>query len=262
MAARKLCLFCDNPVDSTQKEDVIPVWIQKKMKGNKKPVVNGFSGDRRVAMQGLKPTVKTGCVCRVCNHGWMSQLEGDSRKILGPLIEDLSLMLDNSDKHIIAKWAVKTAMALSALGIGKSEPFYTRHECAQFRKSFLFPKFTQVWLGRYSGDAVGGLFNIHGWDRNPKHPEVTHFYVTTLFLRNVAIQVFSVHIGKNKTARRFSSDWYDGPWDQSTIHLVPDGNSFWPPPLSFSDAGNLRYDRLVYRFNVNARFFNPFDPTD
>jgi hypothetical protein len=106
------------------------------------------------------------------------------------------------------------------------------------------------------------MFNIHGWDRNPRHPEVTHFYVTTLFLRSVAIQVFSVHVGKHIATRRFSGPMAEGPWDQSLLHLAPGGNSSWPPPLSFSDSGDLHYERLVYRFTANARFFNPNNPTN
>lgn len=262
MATRKLCLFCDIPSDGKSKEDVLPVWIQEKMTGKNRLVVNGFSGERPVIKQGLKPTVKTGCVCHACNNGWMSSLEGKTRKILGPLMEGLHLMLDDRDKFLIATWAVKTAMTMASLDRGNREPFYTRDECLRFRKSFTFPAFTNVWLGRYGGAADGGIFGIDGWDKNPRHPEVTHFYITTLILRMVILQVFSVHTGKNIAAHRFSGQMRDGPWDQSLILLVPGGNVFWPPPLSFSDTGELSYQRLVYRFNVNARLFNPFNPTD
>lgn len=157
MAARKLCLFCDKPSDGKRKEDVLPVWIQKKMKGKQRLVVTGHSGDRPVKQQALEPTVKSGCVCYACNSGWMSELEGKTRKILGPLMEGINLMLDEGDKHLIAIWAVKTAMTLSSLGSGRNGLFYTRDECAQFRKSFLFPRFTQVWLGRYGGNGRRNL---------------------------------------------------------------------------------------------------------
>lgn len=260
MPARKPCLFCDNPSDGKSKEDVLPVWIQKKMTGKKKLVVNGFSGERPVIEQGLKPSVKTGCVCGACNSDWLSRLEDETRKILGPLMEGINLMLDDSNKFLIAKWAVKTAMTMASLDCGKRGPFYTRDECLQFRRSFRFPAFTNVWIGQYRGAADGGVFGIEGWDKNPKHPEVTHFYITTLILGKVILQIFSVHTRKNISARRFSGQMYDGPWDQSLIALVPGGSAFWPPPLSFSDAGELSYQRLVYRFNVNARTFNPLNP--
>jgi hypothetical protein len=262
MAPRKLCLFCDNPSDGKSKEDVLPVWIQEKMKGKRRLVVNGFSGERPIVGQAVKPSVKTGCVCRECNNGWMSRLEGEARKILGPLMEDIHLMLDGNQTFTIAKWAVKTAMTTAAMNRKERSPFYSRDECSRFRESVKFPPHTQVWLGRYEGSADGGIFGIDGWDNDPKHPEVTHFYITTLLFKRVLIQVLSVHVRDYQPGSRLSLPLYDGPWEQSLLDLATHANLFWPPPLSFSDSGDLSLQRLVYRFNVHARPFNPFRPDE
>ncbi len=262
MAPRKRCLFCDNLSDGKSKEDVLPVWIQEKMKGKQRLVVNGFSGERPIVGQAVKPTVKTGCVCYECNNGWMSHLEGEARRILGPLMEDIHIMLDQDQKFTIAKWATKTAMTMASLNRKEREPFYHRDECVRFRESWTFPRHTKIWLGRYQGIADGGIFGIDGWDKNPKHPEVTHFYITTLLFRRVVIQVLSIHAWNYFPGSTISVPLYGGAWEESLLSLSTNANLFWPPPLSFSDSGDLSLMRLVYRFNVHARLFNPFRPDE
>ncbi len=260
MTPRKPCLFCDNPSDGKSKEDVLPVWVQEKIKGKQPLVVNGFSGERPIVQQAVKPSVKTGCVCSNCNHGWMSELEGEARPILGPLMEDIHLMLDADRKLIIARWAVKTAMTISSFNRKERDPFYTREECIRFRESSTFPRHTKVWLGRYDGIADGGMFGIDGWDENPGHPEVTHFYITTILFKRVVIQVLSIHVWDYVVGSTLRGPLYDGPWEHSLLDFSTNANLFWPPPLSFSDSGDLSLMRLVYRFNVHARPFNPLRP--
>lgn len=255
-----MCLFCDNAANS--KEDVLPVWIQEKLGGKKRPVVNGFYGYHPIATQGVKSSVKTGCVCYECNHGWMGDLESEARPILGPLMEDIHLLLDRAHKLTIAKWSVKTAMTMTALNRKQREIFYDRDECLRFRESRTFPRHTRIWLGRYGGSAEGGMFGIDGWDKHPKNPEVTHFYITTILFKRVIIQVLSIHAWNYLEGSTIAIPTFDGPWENSLLDLSSTANLFWPPPLSFSDTGELTLMRLVYRFNVNARPFDPFNPSD
>jgi hypothetical protein len=255
---RKLCLFCDNAANS--KEDVLPVWIQEKIKGKRPVVVDGFYGYHPIVKQGVKPTVKTGCVCGDCNHGWMSTLEGKARKILGPLMEDIQLFLDKEQKMTIARWSVKTAMTMTALNRRQRESFYDREERVRFRESWTFPRHTSIWLGRYGGAAEGGMFGIDGWDNKPDHPEVTHFYVTTILFKRVVIQVLSIHAWNYLEGSTIAIPTR-GDWGQALLDFSSTGNLFWPPPVSISDTGGPSLMHLIYRFNVNARPFDPFNPT-
>jgi hypothetical protein len=257
---RQSCLFCDNTANS--KEDVLPVWIQDKLGGKKRPVVNGFYGYHPIDTQGVKPSVKTRCVCTDCNLGWMSKLEGKARPILGPLMEDIHLLLDRDQKLTIARWSIKTAMTMTALNRKQRESFYDRDERFRFRESWTFPRHTRVWLGRYGGSNEGGMFGIDGWDKNPKHPEVTHFYITTILFKYVIIQVLSIHAWDYFEGSTIAIPTFSGPWKDSLLDLSATENLFWPPPLSFSDTGKLNLMRLVYRFNVYARPFDPFNPSD
>lgn len=258
---RQQCLFCDNPADRKSKEDVLPVWIQEKIKGKQPIVVDGFYGYDPIVKQGVKPTVKTGCVCGICNHGWMSRLEGKARPILGPLMEDIHVSLDQEQKMTIVRWSVKTAMTLTTLNRGRRrESFYDREERVRFRESFVFPRHTRIWIGRYDGAAEGGMFGIDGWDKHPSHPEVTHFYVTTILFRRVVIQVLSIHAGNYVEGSTIAIPTR-GDWGRVLLDLGSTASLFWPPPISVSNRVEPTLMQLVYRFNVNARPFDPFNPT-
>jgi len=76
-----------------------------------------------------------GTVCGVCNNGWMSELEGDAKPVLIPLIEDPHRLeeLDLEHRTLIARWTLKTAAMLnrasaySAPGNPMSRPVPDNH---------------------------------------------------------------------------------------------------------------------------------------
>jgi hypothetical protein len=258
MGLRKMCLFCDNAANS--KEDVLPVWIQERVKGKRPILVNGFSGNRPIVMQGMQSNLRTACVCKDCNGGWMSRLEENARKILGPLMEDIHLVLNGDQQLLIAKWAVKTAMTAETFNRTTRRPFYTHDECARFRESWTFPYSMFVGLGRYGGTFDLGVFGIDEWDNEPNHPDVTHSHVTTLQFKRVVIQVVCVHPRRNLQGAHVNLQMIPGPWQQSMLEVRPFGNLSWPPSLSFDDNGMLSLQRLVYRFNVGGSPINPLRP--
>jgi len=56
----------------------------------------------------------TKLVCHTCNTGWMSQLEGDSKPILVPLIRGHVSTLSVDQQFLVATWATKTAIVVEA----------------------------------------------------------------------------------------------------------------------------------------------------
>jgi hypothetical protein len=210
----------------------------------------------------MKSNLKTACVCHDCNTGWMSQLEADGRLILGPLMEDIGLQLKGNQQLTIAKWAVKTAITVASFNRKTRKPFYTHDECARFRKSWDFPPHTLVWLGRYSGVFEIGIFGIDGWDNHPKHPEVTHSYITTLTFQRVVIQVISIHARRNLQGGIINMRLIPGRWPESLLELRPSGSLFWPPSLSFVDEGELSLRQLAQRFSIGRSPMRPLTPDD
>jgi hypothetical protein len=257
--AHHFCLFCDNDADS--KEDVLPVWAQEKLKGKVPIMVNGFSGDRPIVMQGMKPNLATRCVCTQCNNGWMSQLEGESLSVIGPLMEDIQFTLNGDQQSTLVSWAVKTAMTGESFNRKTRKLFYTRDECKQFRESRQVPAHTLVWLGRYCGFYNLGIFGIDGWDKHPRESQVTHAYTTTITLGRVVFQIVSLHPRRNLS--QINLVRAPGPWEQSLLDLRPSSKGlFWPPPLSFDDGVVLPLKALVERFSGEAIMTRPLRPDE
>jgi alkylhydroperoxidase family enzyme len=61
-----------------------------------------------------------GRVCGSCNHGWMSQLEGDAREDVSKLGRGLRTIeeLDVASLGVLARWAAKTAFASQSVALG------------------------------------------------------------------------------------------------------------------------------------------------
>jgi hypothetical protein len=253
--ARHQCLFCESPADS--REDIIPVWIQNKMKGKRVVSLNGFSGERLITKQGFKSTFRVTCVCSDCNEGWMSRLEATTKPLLSPLIDDLSIPLDARRQCVLATWAMKTAITGETLGNRRERRlFYTHEECSQFRQSTQFPGYTVIWVGRYTGKYDIGFFCIDAWDKKPEDPRVIHAYVNTILTGKFLFHIISLRVPPEYGHRTINLQHSFGPWDHllSKLSLNPaDGGVLaWPPALTFSDDGNSTLQSLVQRCSLGV----------
>ena len=188
----------------------------------------------------------------------MSDLEHESRPIIGPLIHDLSFRLDPAQQFTVARWAVKTAMTGETISRSNRAFFYTEAEHIQLRLS-RFPSRTLVWLGRYTGRNDIGLFGVDGWDKEPKEPDVLHAYVTTILLRRLVMQVISIHAPRERGA--ITLRHRSGPWKGLLLTLNPLSESVlsWPPPLTFTDERDFPLQGLVQRCSIGTHI-GPISP--
>ena len=116
------CVFCAEPAGS--KEHALPDWLAKTMGVQDEPAQPAMvSSKRGIEPQGNpRATGKliTKRVCAGCNNGWMGDLEGQVRPILGPLVASdfTSFTRDALDplQHnlpSLTRWLLKTAVTLS-----------------------------------------------------------------------------------------------------------------------------------------------------
>ncbi len=250
---RHQCLFCDSRANS--REDVMPVWIQRKRQGARAISLDGFSGQRPIIKQGLKRTFKISCVCVGCNSGWMSRLETETKPILAPLMDDLSLPLNGRHQFTLAKWAMKTSMTGETLGNRKERTqFYTREQAIEFKNSWKFPGHTLVSMGRYTGKYELGFFCVEAWDKLPTDPTAIKAYITTILTGKVVFQVISIQVPGDHSNRPINLRTRRGNWDKLLVNLDPFScyTLTWPPLLSFSDLGSFSLLSLIERCSLGV----------
>jgi hypothetical protein len=205
--------------------------------------------------------LKFRCVCESCNHGWMSTLENESKPILNPLLHDVPAPLAAAEQAIVARWAMKTAMVFEAIAPGPfgNERFYTRDECEQLRVASGLPARTAVWLGRFSGNFIGGGASHIGGTQF-RHNEVAvrkvHGHVTTVVVNHLTIQVLTIHIFPEDYAPFVNIPQNNAPcdWDDLALPIWPNLRAVeWPPKRSCVEDGPFRLGTLVGRFKTGRK---------
>src|SRR5262250_2964287 len=102
--AKKACLFCDKEADSL--EHLWPHWILRRL--GMKPIRQKFG--KRPAKVIPHSWLEIRCVCeKDCNNGWMADLEKENVPIIGEMMENRSLTLDEAQQPSLVAWAMKTA---------------------------------------------------------------------------------------------------------------------------------------------------------
>ena len=180
----------------------------------------------------------------------MSNLEGEAKIFLGPLINDVSLPLDLVQQHLIAAWCTKMAMVWEFTG-RKRHWFYSMSERENLRTNRSVPSDTRIWLGRHESTNVTFCSGRRLSGAIPKDkPVLSEGYVTTLAIARLAIQILTVrrapdHDDKGPLPLRSRP----GPWNDLLVGIWPPGAGvWWPPVLSFSEP-TLE--------DVSRRFTNP-----
>ena len=114
---KRTCIFCGK--DDLTKEHVLPKWLQKYFG----PAAGGLhvisKRDSDPITFNDKAFARTArIVCGGCNSGWMSLLEAETEKLLGPLVTGPGIggTLSLEQQAILARWAAKTLIVLEYAG--------------------------------------------------------------------------------------------------------------------------------------------------
>jgi hypothetical protein len=243
------CLFCQNPADS--REHVWPDWVLGRLRGQRQPI-KGFIEKKQIEFGGSNPHLEIKCVCSKCNNGWMSRLEDANVPLIGCLMQDIALSLDESQQRTVAAWAVKTVMVMDASR--RHGQFYTRTECRQLRLSLSVPPHTMVWLGRYSGVNNLAIYGTDLWEGGtPDDPRAIHGYANTTFVGYLAIQVLTLRPPRQDGDRAVTIQPRKGPWDSLLVKVWPFEKIIrWPPRSSFTDRHPFPFPALVRRWSIGV----------
>jgi hypothetical protein len=247
----KICLFCDNAAGS--REHLFPEWILKRVP---RALIRGDVGHHKDKTFGYEFTAKS--VCEACNTGWMHKLEDETIPIMGPLLSEQPSFLDVANQWTIAAWALKTAMVLDSTTIAKHRPlFYSRVERIALRESRRIPSRTFVWLGRsldlgLAAYSTATHFTIFSLRRPYSLKESPLGQVSTILVRNLAIQVMTVHAPAEYSDGAIDIRPPEGPWDQLLVSIWPPSRMrYWPPTLAFhASIPLLDFDTLTNRWKM------------
>lgn len=164
------CLMCGRDGELSR-EHAIPAWIGRELNTTNGPVghqYKGFPGSgisREWTAAGVDIKVKK--VCKSCNNGWMSQLEGDAQAVLTPLVRGTSRAVTTIECKLVTRWFLKTMLMLELAGDRTQRVALPEHE--EWVRTGHLPPDVALWLGgarRPSGTATGGrLVNVRVGDR-------------------------------------------------------------------------------------------------
>lgn len=144
------CLFCDS--QSGSKEHLWPKWIHERKDFGPLRIQRGKSKKKIIP----NPEIMVKTVCGICNNGWMSKLEADNIPLIGSMMRDMVIPLDEVQQRSVALWSAKTAMVGDSMkGRSASNPFYNRDECVNLRINREIPPRTLIWMGRIDGMHLG-----------------------------------------------------------------------------------------------------------
>jgi len=177
-------------------------------------------------------------VCKLCNSGWMSDLECAVKPTMADMIANIAIPLDKQQQFDICRWMLKTALILDAFADRKAGRGYFGPEERKLVSEGRLPSFTHAWLVRYSG----GDFPIFSRGVNlwfggiPNSIESTKAYCYTFAVGFFGAQLLCSRVPPGRDAP-VRIGVRPGPWEATTIQIWPTRGSLeWPPPQSLDDG--------------------------
>jgi len=204
----KRCIFCGST--PTSNEHVFPRWLSavlaKDPRGLRLPFTHNLKAvSGTVTWEGNRAIeVKAKCVCEACNGGWMSELEGEARPYLEPMIRDQKVVLSAEAQRIVGAWAcLKAVVARYA----HSPPEPVEREWLDWLYAHHRPPPSwYVWMTSYNG---GHPIYYEGHDITVEFPGVDHVrtphgLLTTIVAGYLALKVLGIRVGSPQSRGRDS----------------------------------------------------------
>jgi hypothetical protein len=143
---RHFCIFCGG--GDLSKEHFWPQWAFDLLPESSGHKIMRALGDGPLMThrdrQGATKTVTLRVVCRKCNTGWISRMEGAVRPLLTPLIVGQPIFLTVENQHALAEWIALKVILLEQSD--KSQVVVTQAERTAFYESRQIPANMRIRL--------------------------------------------------------------------------------------------------------------------
>lgn len=203
---------------------------------------NFASGDREPIVRewpttSMEQVVRA--VCRECNNGWMSDLEGAAMPFVLPMMHLEPIKLDEAAQEAVAAWSVKTALMLS---LTLPHRLIDKRFFSEFYESRNPPGFGVVYLSSFAGEAMS-WYHVHGMDlfETESQQQIAHGWVVSFILGNLAVQF----TGNDYSAAMTLSP--DNCVRMGLIQIAPLKHSTrrWPPLMQVHDSSLGAFARMM-----------------
>ena len=245
MTTYSTCAFCQKADYPFHKEEVFAKWIGRQFSAMQWTGIDLKTGKIRTASQS-REIIGLICedkICQKCNNEWMSVIENDVIPILKSLMDGTrNTPLATSDQRRLAKWLIKTVCVLE-LTIRDTAALHFSSDDRNKLSKGLMPDSVSMYVAQYAG-SFKNIVALHG-DLEPdpnkladefKYLAATHGYVSTLVIKHIALQIFSVR-GTDGLPKKL--DYVIAPfWQNVTVKVWPLSRKpiTWPPPAILGDV--------------------------
>jgi hypothetical protein len=250
---RRACVFCGAEDRKISKEHLWSKWMAT--------YVEPAGGSRNRKSRVL--STKTGQVkdseswpeaafgqevsgpCKLCNEGWMEQIEEDARPFLIPMLEDRETELRPEDQRAVAHWAT-LKLLVGHLGHPAEKQSIP---AARFRQFFIdrsLPVGARVWLGRYDGSGTWPThyryLELFVSENGGTEPELSNGYLASFSVGHLAFFYWGHELpqGPLPDVSRVTA-YLTSVWPAT-------GTARWPPEASL-DGDGMRF--VMERFPLD-----------
>lgn len=239
----RTCIFCGARADSL--EDAIPRWLvahHAHLYGSGKVARRWGALDdskrvRRGTWDGLAVQVRS--VCRHCNTGWLSELEGETTWLIKPMLSGLAVALHEAQQRTMAFWAVKTAVTMQEANRSIGLPIPAEQTKALYEahaaRPRVLPSQIMVWLARHRGPSLGLSYLVcfstsSPGTYTPRNSTQEHRFWVALRFGNLAFHILG-HTMDTASVRVTANP-------QALLRLWPPATptAVWPPPVGLDDG--------------------------
>jgi hypothetical protein len=220
------CIFCERPAGTLAY--LWPEWLCRRFTDRfAAGGIDCSADDGFVERMRNEVDQTVDCVCAVCVHGWMQDLDGVVRSFLAKMVDGEETRLSPRKQALLARWAARTAVVMEYADDNPRR--IPRAACAFLRRVGVHAG-TQVLLGRSDGNAIG---LSHERDLFRRTVDGVEHYMpqATFVIGSVFLQVLT-------------DPWRDNPptpVEDTTRLLIPlvpvhQRKIDWPPPASIDDS--------------------------
>lgn len=195
----------------------------------------------RKTRQGEASTIKMRRVCKLCNTGWMGNIEENAKPILVPLIRGEKCFLNPTMTTTLMQWILMKVLVAECNSHPDHpvDPIFDQVTRTDFMHSRTIPPYVRAWIGMHIGTKWITGFHRHacglGFTRTLPPPPPDPARAKNVQVITWGIGRFLIYLNATTDPAIYPVLDHNGP--SPLWRFWPLGTGIaWPPPFFVSDA--------------------------